>query len=154
MAHTHGLGVIKFCRQGGRQGIQEEGLDNSFYPKFIDIGPLSSFQPDTEPTPMPALPPLLAQPLTLDSFSRPSEQRRSVSPVNMVPVTVPPSGRPSRRWKLPSTPDTLALTVARSPSSEPTLVSGLARAATSLMLVVPTPSVPLLPLPSDLPLGD
>lgn len=93
MAHTHGLGVIKFCRQGGRQGIQEEGLDNSFYPKFIDIGPLSSFQLDTEPTPMPALPPLLAQPLTLDSFSRPSEQRRSVSPVNMVPVTVPPSGR-------------------------------------------------------------
>lgn len=48
MAHTHGLGVIKFCRQGGRQGIQEEGLDNSFYPKFIDIGPLSSFQSDTQ----------------------------------------------------------------------------------------------------------
>lgn len=40
MALTHELGVIKFCRQGGRQRIQEEGLDNSFYPKFIDIGPL------------------------------------------------------------------------------------------------------------------
>lgn len=48
MAHAHGLGVIKFCRQGGRQGIQEEGLDNSFYPKFIDIDPLSSIQPDTQ----------------------------------------------------------------------------------------------------------
>lgn len=45
-------------------------------------------------------PPLLAQPLTFDSFFRPSEQRRSVSPVNTVPVTVPPSGRRESKQSL------------------------------------------------------
>lgn len=44
---------------------------------------------------------------------RPSVQRRLESLVNMVPVMVPHSGRWSRRWKLHSTANTHARSVAR-----------------------------------------
>lgn len=45
--------------------------------------------------------------------SRPSALRRSASPESTVPVTVPRSVRPSRRWRSPSTPATLAPRAAR-----------------------------------------
>ena len=52
--------------------------------------------------------------LMMDLIScRPSEQRRSESSVNMAPVMVHPSEKPSKRWKSHSTLNICALSVER-----------------------------------------
>ena len=63
--------------------------------------------------------------------------QRSVWPVNMVHVMVPPSENKSRRWKSHSMPDMSAPSAERTLSRDTLLVSGTARVAERLLLEVP-----------------
>merc|ERR1712029_888608 len=77
--------------------------------------------------------------------------RRWESLESMVPVMVLHSVRPSRRWKSPSTENTPAHSVARSPLSAVPLASGDARAAERSSLEAHTFTAQLLPPQSDPP---